>query len=195
MAMQRSILIAVIFIAATIVSGQAPSASEKSPRETLKRFCAMDAEGKQLSPEGVRELAAMFTRPAASRPDRAIVISKDFIVSNETMDGYRADFYVEYMELGQIDPSARFGPPPGPHHMRVLYRLVLTHTNRVAGPDDAIQKGVGEALEWKIEGSEREPRITAEAAVRYVSELRDMTSDSNIRKNAERTLSILRKLQ
>ena len=43
--------------AAVAIKAQAPLAQQNSPKETLERFCKMDAEGKQLGPEGQKEVA------------------------------------------------------------------------------------------------------------------------------------------
>ncbi len=178
-------------LAATFARGQEAVVSQKSARETLMEFCNMDAEGRQLTAEGWQQLAAMFVQPSASRPDRAIIVSRDFVISDEKLAQNRADLYVEYQELGQIDSSAHFGPPPGPHHMRVLYSLVRVESHGVEGQGNATSTDDKHRLEWKIADTQREPRITREAAVRYVTKLRDNTNDSTVKKNADRTLVLL----
>jgi hypothetical protein len=187
---QLFVLIAAIALLAAITRGQVQTDLAKSASETLTRFCTMDAAGNGLSAHGWKQLGEMFNRPSASRPTHAIISSRGFNVSNARIEGDKAHFYVEYLEVAQIDDLAHFETLPGPHHTRVLYTLILTTEKNNA----ALKEGEGR-LEWKIDGHQIEPRITVETAKRYVTELRDTTKDPVVKKNADRTLASLVKLQ
>jgi hypothetical protein len=183
------VLPAAISFLAAIAQGQVHTDLAKSASDTLKRFCTMDAEGTGLSADGWKQLGVMFSHPSASRPTHAIISSRRFNISNARIEGDKAHFYVEYMEVAQIDDLAHFETLPGPHHTRVLYTLVLT-----ARKDNAFKEGETQ-LQWKIDVSQIEPRITAETAKRYIKELRKTTKNPVVRKNADRTLASLEELQ
>jgi hypothetical protein len=187
---QPFVLLAAIGLLAAIPRRQVQTDLAKSASETLTRFCTMDAAGNGLSADGWKRLGEMFNRPSASRPTHAIISSRGFNVSNPRIEGDKAHFYVEYMEVAQIDDLARFETLPGPHHTRVLYTLVLT-----TGKDSAVLKEGEGRFEWKIDVPQIEPRITVETAKRYVTDLRDTTKDPVIKKNADRTLASLERLQ
>src|SRR5258705_12958821 len=83
-----------------------------SPRDVLVRFCDLDAQGEQLTPGGWQKVVALFVAPGVPRRDRIIVV-RDFVVSRPDPEEGKAGFYVEYIQLGRINPSAaRLFPLP-----------------------------------------------------------------------------------
>jgi hypothetical protein len=190
----RSVVVMIMFLAISM-RAQSPSGSQiRPPSETLREFCKMDAEGKQLRPDGWYELAAMFVHPRESPGEASVIVIKDFVVSDAKLTGNKAQLYVEYTELGIIDPSFRLEPPPFTRIMRDLYSLVLTDTQWVVKPGSLVASEVKGPLEWKIEDYQRIPHVSIEAAMRYVTELRDKTRDPLIKKNAIESLAKLKKL-
>ena len=61
------------FFVASVSSAQTIDASGSSPREPIERFCKLDAEGKQLNPEGQTEATGMFVYTVKLRPSRAAI--------------------------------------------------------------------------------------------------------------------------
>lgn len=93
------------FLAAIGVSGRAQA---PSPRDVLERFCKLDAQEGQLTPGGWQRLADLFSAPGAPQLG-SIDVVRDFGVSPPALEKDKAMFYVEYFQLGRIDPSqARF---------------------------------------------------------------------------------------
>jgi hypothetical protein len=192
---KRSVVVMIMFLAISM-RAQSPSGSQiRPPSETLREFCEMDAEGKQLRPDGWYELAAMFVHPREFPGEASVIVIKDFVVSDAKLTGNKAQLYVEYTELGIIDPSFRLEPPPFTRIMRDLYSLVLTDTQWVVKPNSVAATEVKGPLKWMIEDPQRTPHITRETAIRYVSDLRDKTHDPLVKKNAIKTLEKLKQLR
>src|SRR5438874_2648412 len=97
-----------IIVLALLSSVSIFASAQTSPRNVLARFCELDSQGKQSTSDGWQEIAALFVAPAAPRLGKITVV-KDFVVSRPALEGKRAEFYVEYIEYGHIDPfRARF---------------------------------------------------------------------------------------
>lgn|GEM_PF-5158874 len=127
-----------------------------------------------------------------NRLDKIIVV-RDFVVSHPALEKDRAEFYVEYIQLGQINPSlARFSRLP-PVKVRAGFDLVLTAKPEL-GPSQTVTQ-VQRPAEWRIMGSPPEPHLTVDAAIRYATDLRTKATDVAIRKNAEKTIAALKRLR
>ena len=191
--MDRSFILCSL-VGLTLLSSSAGTSalSKDSPREVLEKFCELDAQGKQLTPDGRNEIVPLFMAGGASRPDKIIVV-RDFIVSHANLKKNRAEFYVEYIQLGQIDPAtAKFFHLP-PVKVRAGFDLVLTNDRFGVEPDNDATQTAGPA-QWRIEGSPPEPHLTVDSAFRYAKDLRDQATDDSIRKNAELAIAALRRL-
>lgn len=162
-----------------------------SPKHVVTRFCDLDTQGEQLSPEGWSNIAALFVTPGSPRRDRITVV-RNFVISDtdSSQSNGRAQLYVEYVELGRIDRStASFSPLPG-MKVRVLLELVRAP---IAGPGE--RSGLGEHLtNWLIAGPVPEPRLTVARATHYASELLENAKNDAARRSAERLLDVLRRL-
>jgi hypothetical protein len=161
-----------------------------SAKDILARFCDLDAQGGQLSPEGWEKMAALFVTPGAPRREKILVV-KDFAISDPAFDARRAQFYVEYLEVGQIESaSARFSSLPS-MNVRVSFDLVKAsgiksgaHSSEAEGPAD-----------WRIAGSMPAPHLTIGAAIRYATELSTNAKDAGIRQNADKSVAALKRLR
>ena len=160
---------------------------ELSAREVLVRFCDLDVQGGQLTPEGWQKTAALFAEPG-KRQRYGITVIRDYVVSRPLIEN-QAEFYVEYIELGRIDLSKiRFSSPlPAGIKVRAGFQLKQSGTTPVGHRADR--------AEWKIEGRVPEPHLTVDSAIRYVTELRTDAKDPAARKNADRTLAALKRLR
>jgi hypothetical protein len=172
---------------------------QPSPRDILQRFCELDAAGKQLTSAGAQEIATLFVQPGSPQQDKVIVI-RDFVVSQPSFTDKKAEFYVEYIYLGQIDLShLQFSRlpsdfPSGPSKVRSAFTLLSAATTIPAGAGGP-SSAPDAASEWRIAGSPPEPHLTISAAVSYIKQMRDKTTDAAVRKNAEKTLVALSRLR
>jgi hypothetical protein len=147
----------------------------------LEHCGELDAQGEQLTPGGWQKLAAQFSAPGAPRLGTIVVVG-DFVVSRPVLEKNRARFYVEYIQLGRIDPSqARFFPLP-PVKVRAEF-FVIGQSPRGSG---GASRQLEEPAEWRIEGPMPDPHLTVDAAIRYTTELRTNATNDTIGKNADK---------
>lgn len=171
----------------------ASAKSQRSPRQLLEEFCELDLQGKQLTPKGRQEVAQFFVKPQ-SPSLKHIMIARDCVVSEPAMNGNKADFYVEQLVLGQLDSSLIYKPaipdyPDQPIMLRRDQSVVLTDEYWKVGPGGENQRIIGQPA-WRID-SEHPPSISVEAAIDYVTRIRDSTNDKTVKENANKTLAAL----
>jgi hypothetical protein len=192
--MHRAFIVKFFVAVGVVLTAMQPEAfSQPTPRDVLERFCELDALGGQLTPEGRRDIVALFVKPGAPRLDKIIIV-RDFVVSHPAFEKNSAEFYVEYIQLGQISVSlARFSYLP-PLKVRAGFDLVPSGKLSEVGPGEKETRSAG-ATGWLIEGSPPPPHLTVDAAIRYAAELRAKTTDVALRKNAEKTIAALKRLR
>jgi hypothetical protein len=149
-----------------------------SPTQVVGRFCEMDSQGKQLTTQGWHEMAALFSEPGTP-PATKVIVVKDFVVSRPEIMGNRAELYVEYVYLGQIDSAVgRFSSLP---YVKVRSGFDLVRSENAA--------------EWRIAVAPPESHITIAAALRYMTDIHDHATDSNTKRNAETAIAALKRLR
>jgi hypothetical protein len=155
----------------------------------LERFCKLDADGAQLTPDGSRSLAAYFEKLESPQFERIVVV-KDFVVSRPSIHDGQAEFYVEYVELGRIDPAhLRFSSPLPPGiKVRSGFDLVVRNPTSLSASRDRTK----EPANWHIVGAIPDPHVNVEAAIRYVAELRAKATTASAQRNADKVLAALR---
>jgi hypothetical protein len=161
------------------VLSQTPSADD-----VFARFCELDSQGGQLTPDGWQKIAALFVNPGTPRRDKIIVTDDRGGPLRSAPEGGKIGVGREYILFGQIElPQFRFsavdGLPPGAK----IIEAVGIYVVKIQGP--------GGTEEWRIEGPVPEPHLTVDAAIRYVTKIRANTKDNTIRRNADRTLAAL----
>ena len=77
----------------------------------------------------------------------------------------------------------------------IKFDLVLTGKHWELNQDGGVGKEVTGPPEWRIDCSERALWVDVDAAIHYVTQLRDKTIDPAIKKNADQTLAKLLKLR
>ena len=174
--------------------------SRLSPHDVLQRYCKMDASGKQLVPGGWLHLARMFvpkqelSGPVVVLFDRIEVI-RDFSIGYPALDGHdRAKLKVRYSSLGEIDYRSITFSPSVAGQVEKDYSLLLTskHYDIDSNGQQTVRKG---PKTWRIEGSPLEPHITVDAAISYITQLRDKASTAEMNNNANKTLEALKRLR
>jgi len=164
---------------------------QQSPVDVVSQFVAMETNGSGLTAIGQKQLDAFLVQPTSWRGDK-IHVANDFAVSNSVYSGSKAELYVEYIAMGELDSSLRFtSAVPGGSKVREGYKLTLD--NKYAVPNGSGKEMIGPGR-WKIEDSPSEQWIAVNVAIRYVTELRDKTTDPAIRKNGDQTIAKLNTL-
>lgn len=185
--MHRILIIGALAAFGPLAAGGGTQSSEaSSAEEVFARFCQLDSQGGQLTPDGWRKIATLFVSPGISRRDKILVTDRGDQL-RPTPEGAKIGVGREYILYGQIElPRLRFsavnGLPPGAKILDEGYDLV-----NVSGP--------GGSAEWRIEGPVPQPHLTVDAAIRYVTEARTNAADAGIKKNADQTLAILKRFR
>lgn len=182
---RRTISILVVAICAAVARAQSGSAA---PTQVVEAFLKFETQGGRLTPGGWQKGNSFFSRPVESPKKMSVVLaSKNYSVDEISVTGIKAEVNTGYDELGRIDPELRF-TPPDPRYMKhgVLLHLVR---NEVPPESHADAKSSG----WKIDDPPGFLFLFPDAAVRYVDHVRTDTKDPQIRKNAEKTIAILKR--
>jgi hypothetical protein len=172
----------------------------------------MDQNGERLTAAGWYRASRFFVRP--ERPPKQIVMhvtEGDRITGQVPLKGgNRTEVELICSAVGQIDSLGRFtslvlpglADPPrpgnqplrGPVPLGRPYDLVLTDTHWEFGPKLEGPREVKGPPEWRIETFEIEPWVTVDAAIRYLTHLRNESSSETVRRNAEKSITALRHL-
>ncbi len=169
----------------TISLAWSPGRTEDlSPRQVVEKFCTMDSQGRQLSPEGLAEMTPLFLR--STTPNRTtIYVVRDYVISNALVRGHAADIFVEYTVIGKVDSHFRLRPiapdTRGPMKVRVDYHLV-----------ESQRAGEG-GLRWRIQSPLHAPHVLADVMIQRLSQLSDTDPDAGNRKAAAATVAALRR--
>lgn len=170
-----------------------------SPDEVLDRYFKMINDGALLTPEGWKRAATLFVHRSPAPRDETILVTTEYPLGNGPMsiNGNRAEAWEKWVDdLGSIDSKLRYKPPARSDAEFVLriYKLVLTDKHWETGEDGTSLKEVTGSQKWRIEGSLTVRSASKEAAIRYVTEMRDSALDPVVRTNADKTIGILKRL-
>jgi hypothetical protein len=171
------------------------TAQTKPPKAVVEEFWKMDTEGGRLTAEGWRAADSFFVRPIAPPKDKILcVISYPFAVSYSRIQGNRAEVIVDTAgTVWKINPNMRLGVCSDQDKGFWLNKLVRTSKHWEFAPDHRTLREVGGPPEWRLEEETNYVYVTADIAIRYLMEVRDSTTNSVIKKNAEQSLATLRR--
>jgi len=192
-------------LAGTPTRSQHANPPQESPSQVFQRFYELEAAGKALTPEGWRELAEFFVETPKLRGDKILIF--DIVdVGEALIEGDTAEIDISANSLGELDSSLRLTdyPPNKPSAScgcygdnGLAYTLLLSEKplDWEATPRGAKAKEFTGPLAWRIYSFDPpEPWITLDTAIRYVTDMRDKTTDPAIKKNADKTLAQFVKL-
>lgn len=192
-------------LAGTPSRSQHTNPPPESPSQVFQRFYKLEAAGKGLTPEGWRELAEFFVETPKLQGDKILIF--DIVdVGEALIEGDTAEIDISGNSLGELDSSLRLTdyPPDKPSancgcygDNGIAYTLLLSEKpwDREAAPHGTTAKEFTAPLAWRIYRFDPpEPWITLDTAIRYVTEMRDKTTDPSIKKNADKTLVQFTKL-
>lgn len=189
-----------------------------SPEDIINRLWTMATTGELLTPKGMGEASAFYLHPAAPPTNKSFSVVSNFwgaasLVETRSKSD-TAEVIVGYEPAGNIDSALRYTPPPPSRAMKfgVEYHLSFapTHStesileksgsvrqkNGYIAPTWKIKstKTVTGPPAWFIDGPQQAPFATVNAAIRYVLEMRGITKNPAIKRNADQTLRILLRL-
>jgi hypothetical protein len=156
----------------------------------------MVANGDLLTFEGWDRVNALFSAPNPEPKDNTIfVTTKHHSVSERWIKGNRAEVQDGWWDpLGSFDSALRYIPnsKTGTDGNIGVYHLILTDKHWEHGADGSAKEVTG-PLHWKIDGPLTRRWTTVEAAIRYVTQMRDKSSDALVKQNADKTIEILQR--
>jgi hypothetical protein len=169
----------------------------QAPVEVVKQFIRMELDGKQLSPNGWEEMSTLFVQPGPLPLDTIDVMKEIAVGSASIRDENRAEVSTGSFRWGQLNSKTALFEPDAMPGEKVLgnYVLVLTDKQGKLAPDTGQARQVNGSLEWKISGPLRQPQISVDTAIHYVTDMRDKTTDPVTKKNANETLAKLKTLR
>lgn len=176
----------------------------RAPNEVVDEIWRMATQGQLLTPEGWRIAGGFFTEPRPFPANEQILV-----VGNEWGPAYEMrsvtdgkEITVGYWHDGSIDAQLRYTPPPkavtGFVKTAFAYTLVTAPSYMmIYGPDGKtlVEKRPTGAYVWLIKGTQPQPIATVNAAIMYVLERRDRTTDPGTKANANQTLIRLLKFR
>src|ERR1700722_6043261 len=190
--------IALTSLAARFACAQSLGDSNGHAREVVEQFCRMDWEGRLLTPEGEVETAKFLVTPRRPYPGQEIVVAASYQVSGTRRQDRDARSEVEYRTWVTIDSSLRFAREEGripdkPVHDPESYYLVFTNKHNEFRENE-LNAVVDAPFLWRIEIVPSRPHLSMDAAIRYVTDMRDKSNDPLIKENADKTLTALQQL-
>lgn len=185
-------LLTLVIVGAIVLSAQSSTKSTDSPGSIVENFLVAVMNGDLQTPGGWRQAGGFFAHPSSMPQGQpVIVIGTDSSTQEQWVRGNHAEVVITYRELGRIDSSLRFHQPlASPRQISVKYELIRAGASGATGTAN----GSG-PRQWRIQNGQRFVWTGTVAAAQYVSEARANTTNPVTRKNADRTLSELRKLE
>lgn len=217
--MKRSfccVLLFVLAVAPVFAQAVATKSTPTPPTEIVNELWTMATTGELLTATGRDYASGLYLHPDSQPKEESFSVVSNFWGRAWVVkaNGNSADVMVGFLPEGSIDSSLRYIPPPPSVGMKafMLYHLTFApthHTEQTWGwsrivkqkngyvaPDWKITgtKTVEDPPAWHIEGQEEQSFATVNAAIRYVLEMRNITRDPVIKRNADKTLRTLLRL-
>jgi hypothetical protein len=192
--------VAILFAVAITAAGQIPPASK--PTELLiKRYERLIESGAFLTSAGWKKTNQLFDRSYPYQRDGEIhLASTGGLIGEQWVKGNRAEVGTKWTDsYGSIDSMLRYKssfPNQRPEPITMAYEYPLVFTNEHVDINENGQTHVTTGdWQWKLEGPQRERWATLAPAIAYVRERRNQSTDPAIRRNANKTLAILKRLK
>ena len=180
--------------------------AKESPSQVAERFADLESG---LLPDQWSALAEFFVSIPNPRLNKVHIVDivngivNDVDTNGVETNDHTVGFDISTNPLGDLDSSLRLSNYPsirmlpgnnnsacyGDDYLGVT--LLLSEKHWQIAPDGTVKELDG-PVAWRIENTFFEPFITLDTAIRYVTQTRDKTDNPVIKKNAARTLAILR---
>ena len=190
-------LVLINFLFLPLASAQAPKTQPKPTELVVKRYERLILRGELLNPEGWRLTSRLFTKsqPYPENSEIQVEWTGTHALGEEWNDGTRAQVNTKWNDYyGTIDSKLRFkasefAPLPTMESFRLIY---VPRHYAAKGRQNFSNTPQGE---WKIEGLLSARTASIPVSIKYLEKKHDATGDPILRKNAERSIRVLRKLQ
>lgn len=195
--MMKSVLLAVgLILVATSLHSQTTSLEQVPPRKVIEQYLEMVEKGDLLTSEGWNRVSALFSAPNPEPKDNTIfVTTKHHSISERWIKGNQAEVQDGWWDpVGSFDSALRYIPSSQTRTEGNIgiYHLILTDKYWEHGADGSAKELTG-PLQWKIDGPLTRRWTTVEAAIRYVTQMRDKSSNAVVKQNADKTVEVLQR--
>lgn len=187
-------------------TGSAP-ADINSPKDVVQDFWKLETSGGRLTDSGWHDASRFFVRmtPSAGPSKKVIHVTRPAgtaRVEETARTESWAEVSVSPYVLGEIGPSLQFTSTPerGAYGVVLLgwttetFHVVLTSEQWTINVDGGRNRETDRPPKWLIDCDRNELWIDKYVAIRYVTEMRDRSTDAAIRRHADETLATLRKI-
>jgi hypothetical protein len=193
--LRTSLRVAIVLVAACL-SAQSTIYKPVPPGKIIEQYLQMAAEGDLLTSKGWNRVNALFSTPNPEPKDNTVfVTTTHYSVTERWIKNNQAEVQDAWWDpVGSFDSTLRYTPAPnsqsegniGIYHLTLIARRPERRT-------DGVAHEATDAPQWRIEGPLTRRWTTVEAAIRYVSLMRDNSDDPLVKQNAEKTLEALRR--
>jgi hypothetical protein len=192
-------VVLILSVSAVAAVAQAPQSNGKATERVVRQYERLIADGAFLTPEGWKKASRIFVRSNPYPKDGEVLLtSQAGLIGENWVRGDRAEAERKWTDFrGSIDSSLRYKPAmPTIDIIPAILDYSLVFTNRhVDIEEGGTTREVLGTWEWKIEGPQSERWATVEKAIIYVTEMRDKSDDPTVKRNAKRTIAILKRLE
>jgi hypothetical protein len=195
-----STILMALILGASLLLAQKSKPPKGSPDEVLDQYFRMINEGDLLSPGGWKRAASLFVKPNERPKDETIFVTTRFPLGNGplSVNDDRAEADEKWVDsLGTIDSAFWFHPQkkePEVEGTIFVFHIVRTEKHWQTPTNGISEKQPSGPPQWRIEESPTIRWASQEAAIRYLSEMRDKTADPMVKSNADRTIAKLKSL-
>ena len=196
----RSIAIRAIVLCYTSAyfSAQTPKSNGRPTELVVTKYERLVEQGAFLSARGWERASKIYDSAKPYDPDGTIfLMSTGGALGENWNDGAQAEVETKWTDyLGSVDRDLKYKAPQGPHVTMTGYQFKLrfTDTYRLLDPNGKLLRETVGQREWKVAGPLSTRWATIDKALAYVVNARNSTDNPVMKKNAERTIRILRKL-
>jgi hypothetical protein len=190
-------VVLILSVSAVAAVAQAPQSNEKATERVVRQYETFIADGAFLTPGGWKMASRIFGRSNPYPKDGEVLLTSHAgLIGENWVRGDRAEVERKWTDFrGSIDSGLRYKPAmPTIDVIPAILNYSLVFTNRhVDIEEGGTTSEVLGTWEWKIEGPQSERWATVEKAIIYVTQMRDKSDDPVVKKNANRTIAILKR--
>jgi hypothetical protein len=191
-------LMTVLFVTLGLASAQTPICHGKPTEKVVIQYERLVAKGEFLTPEGWKVAGKLYEQADAFPSDGEIsLMSTGGAVGEDWLRGDTAEVGTKWTDFfGTIDSTLRYKVPHFDFPVAMTtyeFHLIDTNKHRLVGKNGEIREMSG-PWEWKIEAPRMARWTTVDRALEYVAMMRKKTDNPLIKKNADMTISALKKL-
>jgi len=158
---------------------QSGSAAGLTPKQFMESFWQLETNGGRLTAQGWRNTEHFFSHPLPfPKKLKIVVIYSDSSVWDEFIPGRPDEVMIGIERIGEVDSELRFRP----WRTNAVKEGVTLNLIRVQSPD-----------QWRIDGTGEVLWLNVQTAIRYVERMRTETKDTELKLNAEKTFTALKK--